>query len=72
MRDDAGRVNKTQLIQGLLVMEFGIYPETNGERLMSFEKWRNIICLSVNVPYGVENGFEVVKTRGLLEQSEEG
>lgn len=48
MRDEAGGVSKAQLTQSLLVKEFGIYPEANGEPLMSFEQWRNIICIFVN------------------------
>lgn len=69
MRDEAGGVSKAQLTQGLLVKEFGIHPENSGEPLMSFEQWRNIICILVNITHNAENGFEVVKTRGLLEHS---
>lgn len=62
MRDEAGVVSKAQLTQGLSVKEFGLYPETSGEPLMSFEQWRNIIHILVNIAHNVENGFEVVKT----------
>lgn len=39
--------------------------------LISFRLWRNITCISVNNTDNVENGFEVVKTGGFLEHSQE-
>lgn len=54
----------------MLVKKFAIYPESNGEPLMSCKQWRNIItCIFVNATYSTENGFEIVKTADLLGHS---
>lgn len=66
-----GGVIEAQLMQRLLVKEFGIHPENNGEPLMSFRQWRNITCMLVNITDNVKNGFEVVKSGGFLEHSQE-
>ena len=54
----------------MLVKKFAIYPESNGEPLMSCKQRRNIIiCILVNTTYSIENGFEIVKTGDLLGHS---